>query len=250
MLTDEQVAQFVRDGYCVLPGAKSPAFCQAVIAYAQAELAADRQPIEYEADVAYPGAPESKTAPGGGTARRLLNAVTRAPFIREFATSAELKTSLQQLLGEQVYLSIAHHNCIMTKQPKYSSHTGWHRDSRYWHYPEASLVSVWVALADEFRQNGCLWVIPGSHQWQLGADRFDAKKFLDADNPANDPLIAQAIAVELAAGDMLLFHSNLFHAAGNNITERTKYSLVLTYRDASNTPIAGTRSATMGEIAL
>lgn len=250
MLPHSIIEQFDQQGYCVIKQAKSPEFCEFVLALARDDLANQREPMEYEADVSYPGAPPSKQAPGGETVRRLLNAVNRHPALLEFATDPQLKLLLQQLLGEEVYLSIAHHNCIMTKQPKYSSHTGWHRDSRYWNYPYARLVSVWLALTQERNDNGCLWVIPGSHRLTLDSSRFDEKLFLDKNNPDNAPLIAQAIPVELEIGDVLLFHSNLFHAAGNNTTGSTKYSLVLTYRDADNPPKEGTRSFTMGEIKL
>ena len=37
----------------------------------------------------------------------------------------------------------------MTKQARYSSSTGWHRDSRYWHFQRPELISVWLALRDE-----------------------------------------------------------------------------------------------------
>lgn len=250
MLSQAAFEHFNQQGYCVITQAQTPAFCKFVLDLAKEHLEQGQEPMEYEADVSYPGAPESKDAPGGTTVRRLLNAINRHPKLLEFATHPELKTTLQQLLGEDVYLSIAHHNCIMTKQPKYSSHTGWHRDSRYWNYPHARLVSVWLALTQERNDNGCLWVIPGSHNWTLTQDRFDEKLFLDKSNPDNHSLIAKAIPVELEIGDMLLFHSNLFHAAGNNSTPTTKYSLVLTYRDADNPPKVGTRSFTMGELKL
>jgi phytanoyl-CoA hydroxylase len=250
MLTSEQVEQFQQDGYLVISASQRVEFCRFVLELAKADLLADRQPIEYEVDVAYPGAPVSKCAPGGDTARRLLNAVGRNNAIREFATGGYIKSILSALMQGNIYLSLAHHNCIMTKQPKYSSETGWHRDSRYWNYPLASLVSLWLALTDERPENGCLWVLPGSHHWELLPDRFDEKVFLSKTNPDNAPLLATAIPVSLNVGDILLFHSNLFHAAGNNSTGNTKYSLVFTYRDELNPPLEGTRSHSLGEIKL
>jgi len=163
MLTAAQILEFKNSGYLVLPGFSTMQFCDAVMAFACNELQQHAMPIEYEADVRYPGAPTSRVAVGGATARRLLMASARAPMLRDWATGSPLKEILQQLLGQTVFLSQAHHNCIMTKQPAFSSITGWHRDSRYWHFERADLVSAWLALGNEQAENGCLWVIPGSH---------------------------------------------------------------------------------------
>lgn len=138
----------------------------------------------------------------------------------------------------------------MTKQPAFSSVTGWHRDSRYWNFARADLVSAWLALGDEQIENGCLLVLPGSHHWTINSGQLDASQFLRTDLPANKPLLEQAIPVPLRQGDLLLFHSNLFHAAGRNTTVKTKFSMVFTYRSADNLPKPGSRSALKAEIPL
>ncbi|WP_331351692.1 phytanoyl-CoA dioxygenase family protein [Cellvibrio sp. UBA7671] len=250
MLTPAQILEFRNNGYLVLPGFSTVQFCDAVVAFARNELQQHKIPIEYEADVQYPGAPASRTAVGGGTARRLLMASARAPMLRDWATGDSLKEILQELLGSTVFLSQAHHNCIMTKQPAFSSMTGWHRDSRYWHFARADLISAWLALGNEQAENGCLWVIPGSHRLEIDADQLDEKQFLKADLVKNRHLLQQALAVPLQQGDLLLFHSNLFHAAGRNTTENPKFSMVFTYRSADNPPNSGSRSTSQPEILL
>jgi phytanoyl-CoA hydroxylase len=250
MLTSEQILEFKKNGYLVLPGFAAPQFCAAVVAFVKSELEQQAMPIEFEADVRYPGAPASRSAEGGATARRLLMAAQRHPMLRDWATGAPLKGILQQLLGADVRLSQAHHNCIMTKQPAFSSVTGWHRDSRYWNFARPDLVSAWLALGDEQPENGCLHVLPGSHHWAIAADQLDASQFLRADIDSNKSLLEQTTAVPLRQGDLLLFHSNLFHAAGRNATNRTKFSMVFTYRSGDNPPIPGSRSSSKDEILL
>lgn len=250
MLTSEQIREFKKNGYLVLPGFATPQFCAAVVAFVKSELEQQAMPIEFEADTQYPGAPVSRSAEGGTTARRLLMASQRHPMLRDWATGDPLKGILHQLLGAEVFLSQTHHNCIMTKQPAFSSVTGWHRDSRYWNFARAELVSSWLALGDEQPENGCLHVLPGSHHWAIEADQLDASLFLRVDTDKNKPLLEQAVAVSLTQGDLLLFHSNLFHAAGRNTTERTKFSMVFTYRSGDNPPMPGSRSASQDEILL
>lgn len=250
MLTPAQIDAFHRDGYIVLRSFSTRGWCEKIVAFTKAELARQALPIEFEADTRYPGAPESRTAEGGATARRLLMAAERDPELLRWATDEPLKTVLIQLLGAGAMLSQAHHNCVMTKQPAFSSVTGWHRDSRYWHFERPELVSAWLALGDEQPENGCLWVIPGSHRMAINASQFDEYQFLRTDLATNKSVLDAALAIPLAQGDLLLFHSNLFHAAGRNTTEMTKFSMVYTYRSADNPPKPGTRSALKTEIPL
>lgn len=250
MLTSIQIAQFQQQGFLVLPAFSSPDYCQQVLDFAQQQLDQVVLPIEYEADTRYPGAPASRDAEGGQTARRLLQAYGRSPLLADWATQTTLSVVLKQLLGEGAKMSQVHHNCIMTKQARFSSLTGWHRDSRYWNFQKPELISVWLALRDERIDNGCLLVLPGSHQWQIDAEQLDGAQFLRADLQRNQDLLAQAQAVPLRQGDVLLFSSNLFHAAGCNQTGQTKFSMVFTYRAQDNPPTAGTRSASLPEIVI
>lgn len=248
MLTPEQLDHFSAKGYLILPALADSTYCESVLTLAGQALLADTAPIEYEADTRYPGAPASRDAEGGRTARRLLQAVARSTLIADWAKAEPLALALTQLLGEGARLSQVHHNCIMTKQPRFSSLTGWHRDSRYWQFARAELVSAWLALRNETLENGCLLVLPGSHLWAITPDQLDAALFLRADSTQNQRLLAQAVSVPLQQGDVLLFHSNLFHAAGCNQTSQTKFSMVFTYRAADNPPAPGSRSASLPEI--
>ncbi len=240
---DTLAACFARDGFVVLPGFASRAECAALAAAAKADLAPLIGPVEFEADVGYPGAPPSRAATGGETPRRLLHAYARRAAFRRFATRADLGAALGVLLGGDVLLSQCHHNCIMTKHPGHSSATLWHQDVRYWSFDRPELVSAWLALGHEGTANGALMAIPGSHRLELDRGRLDRDLFLRQDIAANRALIAGAQVIDLAPGDLLLFSARLFHAAGRNDTDAVKLSLVFTYHAAGNRPIPGTRSA-------
>jgi len=246
----DDVTQFRRDGYIIVRGLASHPLCGQLMGLARQHLAARIGPLEYEAEVNYPGAPAALDAPGGRTVRRLLQAYARDPLFRQWATSPAMGGRLQQLLGPRVALSQAHHNCIMTKDPSYGSSTGWHRDIRYWSFENPELVSVWLALSREHDKNGCLLLLPGTHTMEFRGDQLDAAQFLRPDLEENREMLRTQIAAELEAGDVLFFHSRLFHAAGKNETSDTKYALVFTYHAAGNQPLAGTRSASLPDVMI
>jgi phytanoyl-CoA hydroxylase len=245
-----ELEQFHRDGYVIARALAPDAIRERMLAVARSHLKTAPAPAEYEADVRYPGAPESQDAPGGRTVRRLLQACARDPVFLEWATLPVLRDRLAQLLGEEVELSQAHHNCVMTKDPRYSSLTQWHRDIRYWSFERPELVSVWLALGEERYDNGCLLVLPGSHAIDFEPERLDEAQFLREDADTNRALLATQRTVELDPGDVLFFHCRLFHAAGANRTSETKFSVVHTYHAADNRPLAGSRSAAVPDIAL
>ncbi len=245
-----QIDALREHGYVIARGLVSPETCAALKAAAERQLGEAAEPVEFEADLRYPGAPESKDAPGGRTVRRLLDAYARAPEFAERATAPEIAAWMAAYFGEQAQLSRVHHNCMMTKHPMYGSLTGWHRDFRYWAFERADLVSVWFALGAETDQNGALWLVPGSHKAEFGAEAFDDAKFFRGDLPANRAMIERAVCPELAPGDVVFFHCNTLHSAGQNRSDQVKFSLVYTYHGESNRPVPGSRSASKPDVAL
>ena len=248
-LTPAQRALFESEGYLIMR-ALAPAERVNELRRVTEQHVADRiAPIEYEADVAYPGAPASRAAEGGDTPRRLRQAHDRDAVFADWATDTRLTAIVAQLLAsDTVYLSRNHHNCVMTKSPRYSTATAWHRDLRYWAFETPRLVNAWLALGEETPANGCMRLLPGTQHLHVAADRLDDAQFLREDRPDNRSLIESAISAELAPGDVLFFDAGLFHAAGANTTDERKLSMVTTYYGSDNAPMPDTRSARLQPI--
>ncbi|GLR14267.1 phytanoyl-CoA dioxygenase [Chitinimonas prasina] len=246
-----ELDRFHEQGFIVIKGLADASLRADILAAGKDHLGRAIEPIEYEADTQYPGAPSSREAAGGRTARRLLQVYARHPAFQRWATSPQVAERVKQLLGSPaVALTQAHHNSLMTKQPAFSSVTHWHRDIRYWSFEHSNLVSVWLALGQEVRENGCLGFLPGTHTMELDTERFENRAFLRTDLPENKALIDNAVFPELEAGDVVFFHAMTFHAAGWNRTEATKYSLVFGYHRQDNLPLPGSRSASLPSIPL
>jgi len=248
--TEDEVETFRRDGYFVLRNFADPDLRGRMLEATLDALERETPPIEFEAETNYPGAPTSIDAAGGRTARRLKAAHSRGIAFTEWVAWPPLLERVRQLLGGPVVMPLAHHNCVMTKQPRFSSDTGWHQDIRYWSFTRPDLVNVWLALGPERRENGCLRVIPGSHVLPLERHRFDEQVFFRDDLPENAPLIETALDIELDTGDLLFFHARTLHAATRNYSTRPKFSAVFTFRPLDNPPRPGSRSAAMPELLL
>ncbi|TDE09148.1 phytanoyl-CoA dioxygenase family protein [Jiangella asiatica] len=90
----------------------------------------------------------------------------------------------------------------------------WHQDEMFIPTRDRSLTATWIALDDATVENGCLWVLPGSHRPGIiypnrehDDPRYDCT-VESFDFPYAD---ADAVPVELSAGSVLLFNGYLLH---------------------------------------
>ncbi|MBL8065472.1 MAG: phytanoyl-CoA dioxygenase family protein [Chthonomonadaceae bacterium] len=90
----------------------------------------------------------------------------------------------------------------------------WHQDEDYIPTRDRSLTGAWLALDDATVDNGCLWVIPGSHKpgilWPMkfhNDKRFDCS-WESYDFPYSED---EAVPVEVRAGTVVFFNGYTLH---------------------------------------
>jgi phytanoyl-CoA hydroxylase len=248
--SSEELAQFHEQGFAIVRQVADSDTIRRMLEVTHYGVTHRVPPLELEAELQYPGAPAAVNEEGGETVRRLKQAASRDFAFMQWLVHPGILQRLKQILGEKVVCPLAHHNCIMTKEPRFSSDTGWHQDIRYWSFTRPDLVSVWLALGPERRENGCLQLIPGSHRQNYPRSSFDDALFFRSDLPENQPILDQRIYAELNPGDVLFFHARTLHAATRNFSQQTKYSVVFTFRSYDNPPLPGTRSSASPELLL
>ncbi len=255
-LSNEQLQQFNQDGFLILRDFADTEKCNAILDVAkvhlhykiepiETEVGYDKKSKEYRTDVTDYRAKET-----GTTVRRLRQVYSRDILFKEWMEDEKIRPVLQQILNDQVVITTSHHNSIMTKMPHKSTETKWHQDRRYWRYSDDNLVSVWLALDDEYSENGVLEFIPGSHRMSFTPDLFDEKEYFMEESDKNIPLIETKVSTTLQKGDVVLFHSLLLHRANKNDTDKPKISFVYTVKGVSTKVIEGTRSAEYPEVIL
>ena len=244
-LSKEQIDSFNENGFLLIRDFYDKEKCDAIKEIAKVHLKYEVKPIETEYEYIGIEKDEYKKS-----IRRLRGVYDRDILFKEWMQYPEIKPILEQLLGERAVLITAHHNSIMTKMPKTSTQTCWHRDSRYWSYNKDNLLSVWLALDTENDKNGVLEFIPKSHKMKFKEEQFDDKSFFRSDLQENKKIIATKVSFELNKGDIILFHSELLHRANANSSNKPKISFVYTVKGESVEAIKGSRSAKFKEIPL
>lgn len=127
------------------------------------------------------------------------------------------------------------HDQVQYKPPIIGGPTFWHQDHPAWPVLQpADLVSAWVALDDATIDNGCMWMVPGSHRWG------DVGQFLQTDletyqpyltDPAVLPQGAEVVAVpfEIKKGQVGYHHCLMWHGAYPNRSDRKRRAIAVHY---------------------
>ena len=258
ILTEEQLTRFREDGFLLLPKFADIALCDTIKDIAKAHLKHRVPPIETEMEYVGKTKEERKLISDGKgdlfegqvTVRRLRQVYHRDIVFKQWMENKKIRPILTQVLGEYPTITIAHHNSIMTKMPHNSTETRWHQDFRYWNFENDNLVSIWLALDEEYDANGVLEFIPGSHRMRLEPSMFDEKEYFCDTLPKNQEILSKKVSHPLQKGDVVLFHCKLLHRANKNSTNKPKISFVYTVKGCSNKAIEGTRSTAYEEVPL
>jgi len=105
----------------------------------------------------------------------------------------------------------------------------WHQDEDFIPTRDRSLTGGWVALDDATVENGCLWVIPGSHKRGIlwPQKDHDKREFDCTVESVGFPYTdADSIPVEVKAGAVVFFNGYLLHRSLKN-RARSGYRRVL-----------------------
>lgn len=114
----------------------------------------------------------------------------------------------------------------------------WHQDEYYIPTRDRSLTGGWIALDDATIENGCLWVIPGSHRHGViwPQHEHDDRRFDCSGESGQYPYTDEdAIPVEVPAGAIVFFNGYLLHRSlPNRKTSGYRRCLVNHYMSASS----------------
>jgi ectoine hydroxylase len=227
-LTPEQRAEFDEQGYLFLPNVFSAEEIALLTAEVPGMFAEQREEVIREKGSAAP-----RTAFYVQTWNPVYAMVARHPRLVEPGT---------QLLGsDKLYM---HQFKINAKAAFDGAVWQWHQDYATWFNddemptPRAMNIALFLAEANEF--NGPLMFIPRSHrQGRLAAGHdvtTTSYPLWTTDNATITRLVEEGgiVAPKGPAGSILLFHGNLVHASGSNLTPWSRWILYLSLNRCDN----------------
>lgn len=223
-LTDDQIAQFEEDGYLFVEGL----------------LDTDETALLQEACRKDATLQNHAMAVRDSEGRRTNLSLWNHPgedIYGMIARSERIVDPMERMLGDEVY---HYHSKLSAKQPKVGGAWEWHQDYGYWYQNGCllpTMASVFIAIDDCTKENGCMQVLRGSHKIgridhgfageQTGADRHRI---------AECRKMFELVYCEMKAGTGLFFHSNLLHCSEPNVSESPRWGLICCYNTKTNNP--------------
>ena len=153
-----------------------------------------------------------------------------SPFMRRAVAHPAVSRVLARLVAPDVKCM---QSMLFIKPPQFPGQA-WHQDEVYIPTRDRSLTGAWYALDDVTVENGCMWVLPGSHrngylypQRTHGRpEEFDfAQESFGFDDSGEIP-------VECCAGAVVFFNGYLLHRSRKNRSDRFRRVLVNHYMNA------------------
>jgi len=215
MITDTEVRRYVDDGYVVVEQLVEPAVVEQLrcesTRFARGEYRVSNPP-----ELA-PDATDEEI-------RRSILAVHFPHWVSPVSLAAVRHPGVTADIGRLAGAHLPHWDgsakaiqSMLFMKPPGKPGQAWHQDEHYIPTRDRSLVAAWIALDDTDRENGCLWVLPGSHRPGVvyptrphGNPEFDfAEEAFGFDDTGEAP-------VEVQTGDVVFFNGYLLHRSRRN----------------------------------
>lgn len=160
-------------------------------------------------------------------------------WLNDLIRNERMLDAVEDLIGPDI---LCWGSSFFIKEPRNTAYVSWHQDSTYWGLEPPDIVTAWVALSDSSLENGAMRVIPGSHLRDQLAHR---------DTFAPDNLLSrgqeimvevdenEAVALELAAGEMSLHHVRLIHGSDPNPSGLRRIGFAIRYIPTYVRQVAG-----------
>ena len=233
-LTQKQIEQYDRDGYLHFPEFFSAAEVEAMRREVDRVSRIESEMVVREGSEQRPKAMFRMHESDGPTASPAFQAVVRLPRTLGFA---------QQLMrDENLYL---HHTKVNLKAAVEGSVWPWHQDYGSWANDgirRPDLITLMVGLDPATEVNGCLYFLPGSHKHGRLDPYFDtstAYKVWSITPTDVKRLIkehGEPVAITGQPGSLTLFHCNLLHASGHNLSANDRWQAYFCYNTVANRP--------------
>lgn len=146
----------------------------------------------------------------------------------DLAMDPDILDLVEGAIGPDIALWGCHMFC---KTPGDGLEVPWHQDGHYWPIRPLATCTVWIALERSDAENGCLRVVPGSHQ----GGELHAHMKEDGDLALSEKIEmsafdeADAMDVVLEPGQLSMHDVFMIHGSGANRSPRRRAGLAIRY---------------------
>ena len=234
-LTEDQKNSWNRNGFILLKNFCSENICSemnsSVIDIIDKMVGTEDACSHAYAKDGYIGIREMKPNPEAKTIHDEMSKIFRLHgkgVFNEFINNKRLLDILEDVLGENIDCFLSQY---IFKNPGAWGQP-WHQDSSYFPFDRYPQVGAWIATSPATIENGCLVILPGSHQEHLHEHLPDDREGSNYGyTEIKDQDFSNEIPLTLEIGDLLLFHSFLMHKSYDNKSRSKRTAVVFHFAE-------------------
>ncbi len=231
MLTQDQIEHYRENGYLLVPEVLDAKTVAELSRVSEDFIRKSAQAIESN-DVYDIGPGHSAESP---RLRRLKHPHTHHPIYEKVMRSSAIVDIVAALVGPGVRFD---HSKLNYKPRNASGAIEWHQDWAFYPYTNDDMLAVGVLIEDVTEDNGPMMVIPGSHKGPI-FDHHNAGVFVGALDVGDERFDASnAVSLTGRAGSITVHHVRTVHGSKENVTDRNRPFLVLSYFAVDAWPLA------------
>ena len=159
------------------------------------------------------------------------------PFWLELCRHPLVLDAVEAILGPDLILIMSH---LIVKRAEDGLPVAWHQDNTYWHSVQGADVStVWLAIDDTDRANGCMQVIPCTHEGYPEMDKISTggDDLLGLTVEVTPAMEEAAVCLEMNAGSLSLHDSFVLHGSEANTSGRRRAAYTMRYANANTVAV-------------
>ena len=248
MLSDAELDAFRRDGFARLGCTLTDRGLEMMRAEAMTSWEAEKGPFNPDTTWLSPRH-VSLTETTAWRAHHVKNSILTNVYhhsetIRRYYFHGPLVDIASQIIGPNLKAATAQ---LTFKMRGNTMPFHWHQDNAYGELEPYTALTVLTALDDANVENGCLWLIPGSHkQSQANPQAREEKSALLPIKLEVDE--SRAVPVPMKAGEALCFHCWMLHRSGGNQSASHRRILFLRFADADAVEVYNDRVPRLGRL--
>ncbi|HEX9995790.1 MAG TPA: phytanoyl-CoA dioxygenase family protein [Abditibacterium sp.] len=230
LISEAQKREFDELGYCIVPGLFSESQIQDIEAFFE----------EYKlrGNAVFDGGTTFQEIDASQRQVRAMNPHRYSQQALEWLINPNVASVLEELLHKP---ALAAQTMYYFKPPG-AKGQGMHQDNFYLVSQPATCIAAWTAIDDSNLENGCLYVVPGSHRGNIlcPSERSKERWFNYGDSHIGQfPRDQKPIPVAVPRGSTMFFGGNLIHGSGpNRTTDRWRRTFIGHYIDEASEQVA------------
>ena len=111
-----------------------------------------------------------------------------------------------------------------------------HRESTFLYTEPPSVIGAWLAIEEATTENGCLYVLPKSHEATLhmryGWNADGKLDVLWGEHPEWDMSVFRALPTK--PGTLVLLHGSVVHCSGANTSDISRHAYTVHYVESTS----------------